>query len=191
MLARSVMGAAACSGTKAVTSAGTGGRKPIVVISGPSGCGKSTLLNKLFKQHPDRFGFSVSHTTRQPRPGETDGVHYHFVERAKMDSLIAAGEFLEHANFGSNTYGTSRSAVESVCGIGQICILDIELQGVLQVKELTKDLIPLFVYIQPPSYEILEQRLTNRNTETSESLEKRLKQAKVRLLFSNLRGSLS
>ncbi|XP_063688860.1 guanylate kinase-like [Bolinopsis microptera] len=167
MLARKTMGAAACAPSKY-----------LIVITGPSGCGKSTLLNKLFESYPERFGFSVSHTTRSPRQGEQDGVHYHFSQRSKMQQLIEDGAFLEHAEFGSNLYGTSKLAVTNVCDKGQICILDIELQGVLQVKKVGVEMSPVFVYIKPPSFSTLEQRLRDRNTENKDSLEKRLSQAK-------------
>lgn len=174
------MGAAACSGVGRLSARAASEEqgRPLVVITGPSGCGKSTLLDRLFKAYPDRFGFSVSHTTRLPRTGEENGVHYHFIAKSDMVKLIEDQCFLEHAEFGSNMYGTSKQAVESVCTKGKICILDIELQGVLQVKQLGGDLTPVFVYIKPPTFETLEARLTARRTESPESLEKRLTQAK-------------
>ncbi|KAL5271208.1 hypothetical protein ACHWQZ_G001749 [Mnemiopsis leidyi] len=178
MIARTAqtMGAAACSGMGVLSTQTPS--KSIVVITGPSGCGKSTLLNRLFDAYPDRFGFSVSHTTRSPRPGEENGVHYHFSQRSEMQQLIEKGEFMEHAEFGSNLYGTSKAAVQNVCDKGQICILDIELQGVLQVKKVAADMSPVFVYVKPPTFETLEQRLRDRQTENKDSLEKRLSQAK-------------
>ncbi|KAF9989848.1 hypothetical protein BGZ75_004670 [Mortierella antarctica] len=109
-------------------------KRPIV-ISGPSGGGKSTLINKLFKDHPSTFGFSVSHTTRGPRSGEQDGVAYHFVSKEKMQQLIDDHQFLEHAVFSENHYGTSKKAVEDVNASGKVCILDIDLQGVQSVQE--------------------------------------------------------
>ena len=104
------------------------GPRPIVV-SGPSGSGKSTLLKRLFEAYPDRFGFSVSHTTRSPRPGEEDGKAYWFTTREKFQEKIKKGEFIEHAQFGSNLYGTSVDAVKAVRDEGgRCCILDIEME---------------------------------------------------------------
>ncbi|XP_060806883.1 guanylate kinase isoform X2 [Amyelois transitella] len=151
------------------------GPRPLV-LCGPSGSGKSTLLKRLLKEFPDKFGFSVSHTTRSPRPGEKDGVHYHFTTKDDMVAAIQRGEFLETANFSGNMYGTSKHAVDEVRRTGKICILDIEIEGVKQVK--TTDLDPLLVFVMPPSIEELERRLRARNTEHEEALKKRLETAK-------------
>ena len=97
-------------------------------MCGPSGAGKSTLIGALRKEFPDDFGFSVSHTTREPRTGERDGVDYNFVRKADMEAEIAAGKFLEHANVHGNLYGTSFAAVERVAADGRVCILDIDVQ---------------------------------------------------------------
>lgn len=105
----------------------TSSNRPIV-ISGPSGAGKSTILKRLFEEYPDRFGFSVSHTTRGPRGEEKDGVEYHFVTREQFDDLIAKKGFVEHATFGSNSYGTSIAAIEDIEKKGRTCILDIEME---------------------------------------------------------------
>lgn len=99
-----------------------------IVVSGPSGSGKSTLLKRLFDAFPDRFGFSVSHTTRSPRPGEEDGVAYNFVTKDAFKKLVDEHGFIEHAQFGSNFYGTSVQAVKSVAEKGKTCILDIEME---------------------------------------------------------------
>jgi guanylate kinase len=99
-----------------------------IVVSGPSGAGKSTLLKRLFDTYPDRFGFSVSHTTRSPRPGEEDGKAYNFVTREEFQKLIDENGFIEHAQFGSNLYGTSVQAVRNVAEQGRTCILDIEME---------------------------------------------------------------
>ena len=104
------------------------GKPRPVVVSGPSGAGKSTLLKRLFDQYPDRFGFSVSHTTRAPRPGEEDGVAYNFVTKEAFQKLVAENGFIEHAQFGSNFYGTSVQAVKNVAEKGRTCILDIEME---------------------------------------------------------------
>lgn len=106
----------------------TTGPRPIV-ISGPSGSGKSTLLARLFKDYPDRFGFSVSHTTRSPRPGEEHGKAYFFTDKDSFLKLVGEGGFIEHAQFGSNLYGTSVEAVKKVRDEGgRCCILDIEME---------------------------------------------------------------
>jgi guanylate kinase len=146
-----------------------------IVMCGPSGVGKGTLINRLMADFPGKFGFSVSHTTRAPRPGETDGVHYNFVEKAAMEADIADGKFLEHAHVHENIYGTSLAAVEAVATKGQVCILDIDVQGAEIVKKSTLD--ALFVFIAPPSMEELEKRLRGRGTEKEESIQKRLANA--------------
>nr|XP_034363148.1 guanylate kinase isoform X1 [Arvicanthis niloticus] len=155
---------------------GMAGPRP-VVLSGPSGAGKSTLLKKLFQEHGSIFGFSVSHTTRNPRPGEEDGKDYYFVTREMMQRDIAAGDFIEHAEFSGNLYGTSKEAVRAVQAMNRICVLDVDLQGVRSIKK--TDLCPIYISVQPPSLDVLEQRLRLRNTETEESLAKRLAAARA------------
>lgn len=162
------------------------GPRPVVVC-GPSGSGKSTLLNRLFEEFPNTFGFSVSHTTRKPRPGEEDGVHYNFVTREEMEKAIANGEFIESATFSGNMYGTSKEAVRKVQSAGKVCILDIEPQGVEQVKK--TDLNPILIYNNPPSLEALEQRLRKRNTETEETLKKRLDAAVSEIAYGLTPGN--
>jgi guanylate kinase len=106
-----------------------------IVISGPSGAGKSTLLKRLFAEYPDRFGFSISHTTRGPRAGEENGREYHFVTREDFQKLVEQNGFIEHAQFGSNLYGTSVQAVKDVRERGRVCILDIEMEvGFLEIE---------------------------------------------------------
>ncbi|XP_015254913.1 guanylate kinase 1b isoform X2 [Cyprinodon tularosa] len=157
-----------------------------VVLSGPSGAGKSTLLKKLMKDHEGVFGFSVSHTTRNPRPGEEDGKDYHFTTREAMQEGIDNGEFIENAEFSGNMYGTSKAAVEDVRAKNLICILDVDIQGVKRIKE--TDLNPIYISIQPPSMEILEKRLRDRHTETEESLQKRLEAARIDMELSKEAG---
>jgi len=157
-----------------------------VVISGPSGAGKSTLLKQLFNAHPGRFGFSVSHTTRKPRPGEEDGREYNFVTLEQFEDIIAANGFIEHAKFGGNSYGTSVEAVRAIAAEGQICILDIEMEGVKQVKK--TDLNARYLFLSPPDMQTLESRLRGRGTETEESLQKRLKQAGAEMEYSKTPG---
>ncbi|XP_030628953.1 guanylate kinase isoform X2 [Chanos chanos] len=157
-----------------------------VVLSGPSGAGKSTFLKRLLKEFDGVFGFSVSHTTRNPRPGEVNGKDYHYVTREVMQSGIDRGEFIEHAEFSGNMYGTSKAAVQDVQAKNLICILDIDMQGVKNIKR--TDLNPIYVFIQPPSIEELEKRLRDRKTESEESLQKRLQAARVDMELSKETG---
>ncbi|KAL2097343.1 hypothetical protein ACEWY4_006550 [Coilia grayii] len=157
-----------------------------VVMSGPSGAGKSTLLKKLLKEFDGVFGFSVSHTTRNPRPGEENGKDYHYVTRETMQAGIDNGEFIENAEFSGNMYGTSKAAVQDVQAKNLICILDIDMQGVKNIKR--TDLNPIYISIQPPSMQELEKRLRDRKTESEESLQKRLKAASVDMELSKEPG---
>ncbi|KAB8241226.1 guanylate kinase [Aspergillus flavus] len=158
-----------------------------VVVSGPSGAGKSTLLKRLFADYPDTFGFSVSHTTRAPRPGEQHGREYYFTTKADFLDLVSKNGFIEHAQFGGNHYGTSVQAVKDIAKKGRICILDIEMEGVKQVKR--TDLNARFMFLAPPSVEELERRLRGRGTESEESLSKRLAQAKNELEYAKEPGA--
>ncbi|XP_074653864.1 guanylate kinase-like [Tubulanus polymorphus] len=158
-----------------------------VVFSGPSGSGKSTLVKKLMKQYDGLFAFSISHTTRAPRPGEKEDVDYHYVKREYMEAAIEKGEFIEHAEFSGNMYGTSKKAVEDVAATGQICILDIDMQGVKNIKK--TDLNPLYVFVKPPSMEKLEERLRGRGTESEDAIQLRLSSAKSELAYSEEVGS--
>ncbi|XP_036169314.1 guanylate kinase isoform X5 [Myotis myotis] len=178
MLRRPVAGLAAAALGRAPAD-GMSGPRP-VVLSGPSGAGKSTLLKRLLQEHGSIFGFSVSHTTRDPRPGEENGKDYYFVTREVMQRDIAAGDFIEHAEFSGNLYGTSKAAVRVVQAMNRICVLDVDLQGVRNLKK--TDLRPIYIFVQPPTLEVLapqEQRLRQRNTETEESLAKRLAAAQA------------
>ncbi|XP_054623343.1 guanylate kinase [Dunckerocampus dactyliophorus] len=157
-----------------------------VVLSGPSGAGKSTLLRKLLKEYSGVFGFSVSHTTRNPRPGEENGKDYHYVTREAMEAAIDKGDFIENAEFSGNLYGTSKAAVQDVKDRNLICILDIDMQGVRNIK--STDLNAIYISIQPPSLDVLENRLRNRKTESEESLQKRLHAAKMDMEFSKEAG---
>ncbi|XP_069585199.1 guanylate kinase isoform X2 [Ranitomeya imitator] len=160
---------------RAAVSAVMAGPRP-VVLTGPSGAGKSTLLKRLLKDYEGVFGFSVSHTTRGPRPGEANGKDYHFVTREEMQRGIDNGDFIEHAVFSGNMYGTSKVAVQAVQAQNQICILDIDMQGVKNIKK--TELNPIYISIQPPSVQVLEKRLRDRKTESEESLQKRLQAAR-------------
>ncbi|XP_048367644.1 guanylate kinase isoform X3 [Sphaerodactylus townsendi] len=125
-------------------------------------------------------------TTRNPRPGEVNGKDYHFVTREKMREEIDAGGFVENAEFSGNMYGTSKAAIQAVQAQNQICILDIDMQGVRSMKR--TDLNPIYISIQPPSIEILEKRLRDRQTETEESLQKRLNAASIDMELSKEPG---
>jgi len=143
-----------------------------LVVSGPSGVGKGTLIKRLFTEFPEKFGFSVSHTTRLPRAGETDGNEYHFVTSQGFKDLLEERGFIEHAEFSGNFYGTSKQTVRDVTQTGRRCILDIEAQGIRQVK--TTDLNPVYLFISPPSMTELRARLRGRGTDDDASIQKRL-----------------
>lgn len=147
-----------------------------MVIAGPSGVGKGTLIEKLRSEFPKLFGFSVSHTSRAPRPGEQDGVHYHFTTAEQILSDVASGKFIEHAEVHGRHYGTSVAAVESVRKQGRICILDIDVQGCRAARK--KELVAKYLFIAPPSMEELEKRLRGRGTEEEEMVLMRLGNAK-------------
>ncbi|RPA80695.1 guanylate kinase [Ascobolus immersus RN42] len=160
-------------------------KKPsVIVISGPSGSGKSTLINDLLRQYPTRFALSVSHTTRKPRPGEIAGTHYHYVTKEEFDALAAQNGFVEKATFASNSYGTSIQALKNIKDEGKVAILDIEMEGVKQVKASPIVEEARFVFNKAPSMEILEKRLRNRGTETEEAIQKRLAKAQSELDYA-------
>ena len=143
----------------------------LFVITGPSGAGKGTVLKQVI-QSLDQLYFSVSATTRAPREGEVDGVHYHFLTRERFEQLIEADRFLEYARYAENYYGTPLDPVEEHLAQGHDVILEIELQGALQVKKRLPQAV--LVFIAPPSFEELENRLRGRGTEQEEVILKRL-----------------
>jgi guanylate kinase len=147
----------------------------VLVITGPSGVGKGTLIQSLCREFPDAR-LSVSATTRGPRSGEEDGVDYHFLSPEEFDRRVEAGEFLEHAEYSGNKYGTLRSEVERAPdGV----VLEIEVQGAQQVREALPDAIQ--VYIAPPSRDALRERLIGRGTDSPEAIQMRLQQAEDEL----------
>ena len=146
-------------------------RGVLLVISGPSGVGKGTIIQRLF-EIDDNLYFSVSATTRNPRPGEINGVHYTFKTKEEFEHDIETGEMLEHAVFSGNYYGTPRSAIEERLSEGKDVILDIEIQGAKNVQKLMPE--AKLVYILPPSIEELKHRLIGRNTEDEETRKCRL-----------------
>jgi guanylate kinase len=155
-------------------------KKHPLIISGPSGSGKSTLLKKLFSEYPSIFRFSVSDTTRSPRPKEINGKDYHFLTEEQFKLKIEMQKFVEHATFSGNMYGTSIDALE---GQG-VCVLDIERQGVENLKKM-KHLHAYYVRIVPPSIEELALRLKQRGTETEENLSRRLEIASIDERWAN------
>ncbi|HVW43481.1 MAG TPA: guanylate kinase [Amycolatopsis sp.] len=157
---------------------GTASRRRLTVVSGPSGVGKSSVMDELRRLRPDIF-FSVSVTTRAPRPGEVDGVHYHFIDRAVFDKMVAAGELLEHAEFAGNCYGTPREPVERALAEGRPAVLEIELQGARQVRAAMPD--ARLVMLIPPTWDELVGRLTGRGTEEEAAVRARLTEAEREL----------
>jgi len=143
----------------------------LYIVAAPSGAGKTSLVNSLVETTPGVV-VSVSHTTRPPRPGEQDGVHYYFVPLATFEAMIAQGAFLEHAQVFGNRYGTSRAAVLSQLEAGLDVILEIDWQGARQVREQMPN--NLSIFILPPSREALHQRLAERGQDSAEVIERRM-----------------
>jgi guanylate kinase len=150
----------------------------VFVITGPSGVGKGTLIRGLRERIPE-LELSVSATTRDPRPGERDGVDYHFLSDAQFDAHVAAGDFAEHATYSGRRYGTLRSELERRTRAGVPVVLEIELQGARQMRHALPDAVQVF--IAPPSLEALEARLLGRGTDDEESREQRLTTAQREL----------
>ena len=145
------------------------------IICGPSGVGKGTVVARLLASNPNLY-FSVSATTRQPRNGEVDGVHYHFLSREQFQSWIAEDAFLEHAEFVGNYYGTPKKYVDAAMAQGRDVILDIEIQGAEQVHRQRPEEVR--IYVAPPSWAELERRLIGRGTEDMEKVRSRLERGK-------------
>ncbi len=152
----------------------------LLVISGPSGAGKGTVCRELLKKNKD-LKLSISTTTRDPRPGEVEGVNYFFRSKEEFEQMIVEGEFLEYAKVYDNYYGTPKPYVKKQLLDGNDIILEIDIQGALKVKEKYED--GVFIFILPPSMEELKKRIVNRGTETKEQVLKRFEHAYRELNF--------
>ncbi len=146
----------------------------LIILSGPSGVGKSTIVKFVTEQHPN-LRFSVSATTRESRPGEVDGVSYYFVSKEQFQEMVARDELLEHAEYVGNCYGTPAKPIDEALNLGYDILLDIEVQGALQVKAKRPDAVSIF--IAAPSFEELERRLRGRGDTSPEKIAKRLETA--------------
>ena len=147
----------------------------LIVLSGPSGVGKGTVRKALFEMPDQEFVYSVSMTTRPPRPGEVDGVDYYFVSREEFERQIAEGNLLEYAEFVGNYYGTPKDKVEEQLNKGKEVILEIEVNGALQVRDKCKDAV--FIFVVPPTRKALYDRLKQRGTESEERIIERIAKA--------------
>ena len=147
----------------------------LIVLSGPSGVGKGTVRKALFEMPEQEFVYSVSMTTRAPRPGEVDGVDYYFVSKEEFERQIAAGNLLEYAEFVGNYYGTPKDKVEEQLNQGKEVILEIEVNGAFQVREKCKDAV--FIFLVPPTRRALYERLKSRGTECEERILARINKA--------------
>ncbi|MCM0589786.1 MAG: guanylate kinase [Gloeotrichia echinulata DVL01] len=154
----------------------------LIVLTGPSGVGKGTLLRSLLQRHPDLY-YSVSATTRSPRPGEVNGKHYYFIARSKFEQLVAQGEFLEWAEFAGNYYGTPREAVLNQVQSGKLVVLEIELEGARQICTSFPDALTIFIL--PPSFNELEKRIRGRGQDSEEAIARRLNLAQEEINAAN------
>lgn len=157
-------------------------RGRLVLYTGSSGVGKGTILDELKKRDPN-IKVSISNTTRNKRNGEIDGVHYNFVTREQFEKLIKENGYLEYAEYCDNYYGTPKKAVEDMLDEGYTVILEIEVQGGLQIMKKHPDVLSIFIL--PPSMDVLEKRLRSRGTEDEETIQKRLEQAKNEITFKD------
>lgn len=153
----------------------------LFVVSAPAGCGKDTILAEVL-QKTDSAGYAVSATTRTPREGEINGVHYHFLTVEDFKSRISNGEVLEYTEYCGNFYGTLKSSVDALLNSGKDAILKIEVEGAMNIKKQFPE--AKLIFILPPSWEILENRLRGRGTESEEKIRERIAQARTELKFA-------
>ncbi|MDD1422791.1 guanylate kinase [Dolichospermum sp. ST_sed1] len=154
----------------------------LIVLTGPSGVGKGTLMNEILKRYPE-LHYSVSATTRSPRSGEIDGKNYYFIARNKFEQLVTQGEFLEWAEFAGNCYGTPREAVLNHVQSGKLVVLEIELEGARQVR--TSFPSARSIFILPPSFSELENRIRGRGQDSEEAIARRLQRAEEEIAAAN------
>lgn len=150
----------------------------LIVLTGPSGVGKGTLMRSLLQRHPELY-FSISVTTRSPRPGEINGKHYYFTSRDEFERMVVNGDLLEWAEFAGNGYGTPRRPVEQHIQQGEWVVLEIELQGARQIRQTFPEALQLFIL--PPSLAELELRLRGRGQDSDEAIARRLNRAKAEI----------
>ena len=166
-----------------------------IVICGPSASGKSTRLAKLISLHPTSFRFTVTHTTRAPRPGEVDGKAYNFVTKKAFNELVSQNKFVEHAKVHGNQYGTTTAELYNASP--NVCtLLDIDVQGVKSMKAVERKegmqegmALPYYVFVTPPNVETLRKRLRGRNTESEESFARRIEAAEGEMEFGMAKGN--
>lgn len=155
----------------------------LVIISGPSGCGKGTIIDRVLRAHDD-VELSVSMTTRKPRQGEVDGVHYHFTSLENFEKLLKTGGLLEHTYYSGNYYGTPKAPIEEARKHGNTVILDIEVEGATNVRNMGLENV-VTVFLMPPNFDELEARLRGRGTETESEIAARLARARQELSFKD------
>lgn len=153
----------------------------LFVVSAPAGCGKDTILSEMFKK-TDKAGYAVSATTRAPRGGEVNGVHYHFLTREEFERKIAEKEVLEYTEYCGNYYGTLKKSVDDLISSGKDAILKIEVEGAMNIRRMFPE--ACLVFILPPGWDILEERLRGRGTETEEKIGERMHQARTEVTYA-------
>lgn len=154
----------------------------MLILAAVSGTGKSTIARRLLERH-DTLSVSVSHTTRHPRQGEIDGVHYHFVDRSSFDEMVAGGGFAEWAEYVGNAYGTANETINHADAAGLDLIFDIEIQGARQIKEQYPEAVSIFLL--PPDWDEVRRRLTVRGTDTAEVVERRLQRGRTEIVAAS------
>jgi guanylate kinase len=158
--------------------------KKVIILAAPSGAGKTTITKYLLEQFP-RLAFSISATTRAPRGAEQDGVEYHFLSLAKFEGLIYQNEFIEYEQVYEGVYyGTLKSELDRIWALGKVPVLDIDVKGAIRVQKQLGEK-SLSIFIMPPSIDALRERLLNRQTETTESIQTRIDKAEYEISFSN------